>query len=310
MLRFAMSARAWMIFAAVSTLWGIPYLFIKIAVNGGLTPGVLAWGRITLASFVLIALARRSGSLRSLRGRWRWLVLYGIVEVSIPFPLIAAGEQHISSSLAAIIIATVPLIVALLALRFDPAETASGTRLAGLCIGLVGVIVLVGIDASGNLETLLGAGAVLVAAVGYASGPMIFKRHLADLDPRATMGASLAVAAVVLLPVALLDRPARTPSAGALGAVVVLGLVCTALAFSLMALLITEIGPARAVVITYINPIIAVALGVTILGERPGAGAVAGLLLILAGSWLSTDGRVPPGVSAIFGSRRAVRPVQ
>jgi drug/metabolite transporter (DMT)-like permease len=309
-----MSARAWTIFAAVSTLWGIPYLFIKVAVNGGVTPGVLAWGRVTLAAFVLLALARRSGSLRSLRGRWRWLVLYGIVEVCIPFPLIAAGEQHISSSLTAIIIATVPLIVALLALRFDPAETASGRRLVGLCTGLLGVMVLVGIDASGNLETLLGAGAVLLAAVGYASGPMIFKRHLADLDPRATMGASLAVAALVLSPVALLDAPARTPSAGGIGAVVVLGLVCTALAFSLMAVLISEIGPARAVVITYINPVIAVFLGVTILGEQPGAGAVAGLLLILAGSWLSTDGRLPPGLTAIFARerkrRRAVRPVQ
>ena len=295
-----MSTRAWMLFAAVSTLWGIPYLFIKIAVNGGVTPGVLAWGRITLGALVLLGLARQAGSLRSLRGRWRWLALYGIVEVSIPFPLIAAGEQHISSSLAAIIIATVPLIVAVLALRFDPAESASGTRLVGLCTGLLGVIVLVGVDASGDVKTLLGAGAVLLAAVGYAAGPMVFKRHLADLDPRATMGASLAIAAVVLAPVAVLDAPARTPSAGALGAVVVLGLVCTALAFSLMAVLIAEIGPARAVVITYINPIIAVALGVTILGEQPGAGAVAGLLLILAGSWLSPDGRVPPGLTAML----------
>ena len=299
-----MSTRAWSIFAAVSTLWGIPYLLIKIAVNGGVTPGLLAWGRITLAAVVLLALARRSGSLRALRGRWRWLALYAVVEVSIPFPLIAAGEQHISSSLAAIIIATVPLLVALLALRFDPAERASGKRLAGLCVGLLGVIVLVGIDASGSLRTLLGAGAVLVAAVGYASGPMVYKRHLSDLDPRATMGASLAIAAVILTPLALLDAPARTPSAGALGAVVALGLVCTALAFSLMALLISEIGPARAVVITYINPIIAVALGVSVLGEQPGAGAVAGLLLILAGSWLSTDGRLPPGLTAMFARRR------
>jgi drug/metabolite transporter (DMT)-like permease len=296
-----------MIFAAVSTLWGIPYLLIKIAINGGVTPGVLAWGRITLAAVVLLALARRSGSLRRLRGRWRWLALYGIVEISIPFPLIAAGEQRISSSLAAIIIATVPLMVALLALRFDRAETASGKRLAGLCTGLLGVIVLVGIDAAGNGRTLLGAGAVLLAAVGYAAGPMVFKRHLADLDPRATMGASLAIAAVILAPVALLDEPTRAPTAGALGAVVALGLVCTALAFSLMAVLVAEIGPARAVVITYINPVIAVALGVTLLGERPGAGAVAGLLLILAGSWLSTDGRLPPGLMALFGRSRGRR---
>jgi drug/metabolite transporter (DMT)-like permease len=308
-----MSTRAWMIFAAVSTLWGIPYLFIKIALNGGVTPGVLAWGRITLAALVLLALARRSGSLRGLRGRWRWLAAYAVLEVSIPFPLIAAGEQHISSSLAAIIIATVPLNVALLALRFDPAETASGKRLVGLCTGLLGVIVLVGVDASGDLSTLLGAAAVMVAAIGYAAGPMIFKRHLADLDPRVAMGASLAIAAVVLAPVAALDAPTRTPSLGALGAVVVLGLVCTALAFSLMAILIGEIGPSRAVVITYINPIVAVALGVAILGEQPGGGAVAGLLLILAGSWLSTDGRMPPGLTAVFQRtrrRRRTTPVE
>jgi drug/metabolite transporter (DMT)-like permease len=299
-----MSTRAWILFAAVSTLWGIPYLFIKFAIDGGVTPGLLAWGRIALAAVVLLTLARRAGSLRGLRGRWRWLALYAVVEVSIPFPLIAAGEEHISSSLAAIIIATVPLIVALLALRFDPAERPTGTRLVGLFTGLAGVVVLVGIDAAGRLETLLGAGAVLLAAVGYSAGPMIYKRHLADLDPRATMGASLALAAVILTPVAIVDAPSRTPTLGAAGAVVVLGIVCTALAFTLMALLVSEIGPARAVVITYINPVIAVGLGVSILGEQLGAGAVAGLLLILAGSWLATDGRLPPGLAGMLGGRR------
>ena len=296
-----------MLFASVSVIWGIPYLFIKVALDGGVTPGLLAFGRIALAATVLLALARRSGTLAGLRGRWRWLALYAVVEVSIPFPLIALGEQHVSSSLAAIIIATVPLLVALMALRFDPAEKPTGTRLAGLFVGLFGVVVLVGIDASGRLSTLLGAGAVLVAAVGYAAGPMVFKRHLAGVDPRATMGASLAIAAVVLAPVALIDAPSRTPSARAFAAVVVLGLVCTALAFSLMALLVSDIGPARAVVITYINPVIAVALGVTLLGEQPGAGAVAGLLLILAGSWLATDGRLPPGLVGVLSTRKRLK---
>jgi drug/metabolite transporter (DMT)-like permease len=286
-----MSARAWTLFAAVSTVWGIPYLFIKIGVDGGVPPVVLAWARIVLAAIVLLGLAARAGSLRQLRGRWRYLVAYAIVELSIPFPLIATGERYVASSLAAIIIASVPLIVALLALRFDPAERATGRRLVGLIIGLLGVVVL-------------GAAAIMIAAVGYAGGPMILKRHLADLDPRAAMGASLAVAAVVLTPLAIVDAPTTTPTAGALQSVVVLGLVCTALAFVLMAMLISEIGPGRAVVITYINPIIAVALGVTILGEQPGAGAVAGLLLILAGSWLSTDGRLPPGIAALLARMR------
>ncbi len=289
-----MSTRAWTLFAAVSTLWGIPYLFIKIGVEGGVPPVVLAWARIVLAAAVLLVLAARAGVLRSLHGKWRFVVLYAVVELSIPFPLIATGERYVASSLAAIIIAAVPLIVALMALRFDAAERASRGRLVGLLIGLAGVALLVGVDASGSTRSLLGAGAILVAAVGYSAGPLILKRHLADLDPRAAMGASLAVAAAVLTPLALLDAPSALPSAGGLGAVVVLGLVCTALAFVLMAMLIGEIGPARAVVITYVNPIIAVALGVTLLGERPGAGGIAGLLLILAGSWLSTDGRLPP----------------
>jgi drug/metabolite transporter (DMT)-like permease len=302
-----MTARAWTLFAAVSTVWGIPYLFIKIGVDGGVPPVVLAWGRIVLASIVLLGLSARSGALRGLRGRWRYLVAYGIIEVAIPFPLIATGEQFVASSLAAIIIAAVPLIVALLALRFDRAERATGSRLVGLVIGLVGVVVLVGTDASGSLSSLLGAGAILIAAVGYGGGPMILNRHLTDLDPRAAMGASLAIAAVVLTPLAVLDAPTRPPSAGALGAVVVLGLLCTAVAFVLMAMLIAEIGPGRAVVITYVNPIIAVALGVTILDEQPGAGAVAGLLLILAGSWLSTDGRLPPGLRAMLARTRRPR---
>jgi drug/metabolite transporter (DMT)-like permease len=293
------SARAWAAFAAVSTLWGIPYLFIRVAVDDGVPPALLAWSRVVLGAAILLALAARAGTLRTLRGRGRWLALFAVVEIAIPFPLIAAGERHVASSLAAIIIAAVPLFVALLALRFDHEERVTGTRLVGLVVGLGGVVALVGIDVVGSAGELLGAIAILTAALGYATGPMVLKRKLADLDPRAAMGASLAIAAVVLAPAAALSLPAPAPSGRAIASVIVLGVLCTAVAFVLMAGLVAEIGPGRAVVITYINPIIAVALGVTVLGERPGAGAVAGLLLILAGSWLATDGRLPPGLRAI-----------
>jgi drug/metabolite transporter (DMT)-like permease len=288
-----MSRRAWLAFAASSVLWGIPYLFIKIAVRDGLPPAVVAWSRITLAAIVLLALAWRAGALGALMGRWRWLIAYAVVEVSIPFPLIAAGEEHVASSLTAIIIASVPLIGAVLALRFDHSERPTPVRALGLAIGFSGVIALVGIDVAGNGAELLGAGAILVAAVGYAIGPMILKNRLAGLDPRALMGGSLAVASVILAPVVAIDPPRSVPPAGAFAAVIVLGLVCTAMAFVIFAVLIREAGTSRATVITYVNPVIAVALGVTLLGERPGAGAVAGLLLILAGSWLSTGGRLP-----------------
>ncbi|MBV9423724.1 MAG: EamA family transporter [Solirubrobacterales bacterium] len=295
-----MTRRAWVAFAAMSLIWGVPYLFIKIAVDGGVTPLMLAWGRVTLGALVLLALARRAGTLRTVRGHWRWLAAYAIAEISIPFPLIAFGEQRVASSLAAIMIASVPLVGAVLAMRFDHSERPTPVRALGLVLGFGGVIVLVGIDVAGRADELLGAGAILVAAVGYAIGPMVVKHRLGGLDARATMGSSLAIASVVLLAGAAVDRPQRVPSAGAIAAVAVLGLLCTAAAFVIFTVLIREAGTSRATVITYINPVVAVTLGVALLGERPGAGAVAGLLLILAGSWLSTDGRLPPSL------RRAV----
>ncbi len=289
-----MRTRAWIAFASMSLIWGVPYLFIKVALEGGAPPAGVAFARSALAAVVLLALAARAGTLRSLRGRLRWVAAFGAIEIAIPFPLISLGEQRVASSLAAILIASVPMIIALLALGFDESERPTPARMAGLVVGFAGVIALVGIDVSGSSRELLGALAILIAAVGYAVGPMILKHRLANLDARATMGASLAVASLLLAPAAVLTAPSSRPSAGALAAIVALGLVCTALAFVVYNSLIAEAGPARASVITYVNPVVALAAGVALLGERPGAGAIAGLLLILAGSWLSTDGRLPP----------------
>jgi drug/metabolite transporter (DMT)-like permease len=259
---------------------------------------------VTLAAIVLVVLAWRAGTLGSVRRRVRWLLAYAVAEISLPFPLIAAGELHVASSVSAIIIAAVPLVGAVLAMRFDQSERPTAIRAFGLILGFGGVIVLVGVDIAGDAQELLGAGAILLAACGYAVGPMVIKHRLAGLDARATMGASLAIASLVLAPGAALDRPDSAPTVGAVGAVVVLGLLCTALAFVIFTVLIREAGTSRATVITYVNPVVAVALGVALLGERPGAGAVAGLLLILAGSWVSTDGRLPPPLRGLSVRRR------
>ena len=176
-----------------------------------------------------------------------------------------------------------PLLIALLALRFDPAERPTPTRAIGLLVGFAGVIVLVGLDAAGSRRELIGTGAILLAAVGYAIGPMVLKLRLGGIDARAAMGASLGIASLLLAPAALADLPRRAPTAGAWASVVVLGLLCTALAFVVFVALIREAGTSRSAVITYVNPVVAVGLGVALLGEQPGAGAVAGLLLILAG---------------------------
>jgi drug/metabolite transporter (DMT)-like permease len=303
-----MTARAWAGFATMSALWGIPYLFIKIAVDGGLSPAFVAWSRVVLAAAVLLVLAQRAGVLGQLKGKGRWLAAYALLEISIPFPLIAAGEQHVDSSVAAIIIASVPLMIAVLAIRFDRAERATGSRLVGLLVGFTGVVVLVGIDVAGRGDELLGAVLILVASMGYAVGPMILRRHLSEFDQRGVMAVALAIAAVFLTPFAAAAAPTAAPDADATLAIVVLGLLCTAAAFVVFGRLIAEIGPGRALVITYVNPVVALALGMAVLGERPGAGAIAGLLLILAGSWLSTDGRLPPGLAgAVSRVRRSPR---
>jgi drug/metabolite transporter (DMT)-like permease len=291
-----MTRLGWAAFAAMSAIWGVPYLFIKVAVDDGISPAFVSFARVAIAAAVLLALAGRAGVLGSLRGAWKWCAAYAVAEIALPFPLIAAGEQRVSSSLAAILIACVPLLVAIIALRVDPSERVGGIRLVGLLVGLAGVVALVGIDVAGDSRELVGTGLIVLAACGYAIGPLILKSKLAGLDPRAAMGGSLLIAAAVLAPFAAVSAPKSAPSGDAILSMVVLGLVCTALAFVVFSVLIREVGPSRALVITYINPVVAVALGIAILGERPGAGAVAGLLLILAGSWLSTDGRLPPGL--------------
>ncbi len=284
-----MSRRGWIAFATVSVLWGIPYFFIKVAVED-LPPVLVAWTRIALGAAILIPIAWRRGALSGLAGRVRPLVAFACVEIAGPFTLIPVGERYLSSSLAAILIAAVPLTIALLAIRFAPAERATGARLVGLLVGLAGVVLLLGIDVAGSPRELVGALCILGATLGYAGGPLIAKATLSDLPPVAPVAAALGVATVVLAPIAALSLPHQAPPLKAVGSVVVLGVACTAVALVVFFVLLTEAGAAKASVITYINPVVAVALGVAFLGESLGAASIAGLLLILAGSYLSTGG--------------------
>ncbi|GAA2271822.1 DMT family transporter [Nonomuraea roseoviolacea subsp. roseoviolacea] len=293
-----MNARAWVAFGAVSLLWGLPYLLLKVGVDGGLPPGFLAWARVMLGAVTLLVLVPRGSVRAAFRGRLRWLAAFAVAEVVLPFPLIAVGEQHVSSSLAATLIAAAPLFVAVLARRFDAAERVTGRRLAGLLAGLAGVAALVGVDVSGRPDELLGAAAILGAAFCYAVGPMILKRRLADLDPRVSMAAVLVLSSALLAPAAVVDVPRVMPSAGVITAVVLLGVLCTAAAMVFYGMLVAEAGAGRALVITYVNPVVAVILGTALLGERPGAGMAVGLPLILLGSWLST-GRAKPPVTPV-----------
>jgi drug/metabolite transporter (DMT)-like permease len=284
-----LNARAWALFAAVSVLWGAPYLLIKVAVDDGIPPGFVAWARVVMGAAILLGLAWRARLLGALRGRWKWMAVFAFVEVTLPFPLIATAEQHVSSSLTAILIATAPLFVSLLAPLLDPSEKAGGRRMAGLVIGLLGVVALAGLDVAQRRNEWWGVAAILASSLCYAIGPIVFKKHLADLDERVSMGGALLLGIAFLAPVAALQWPRAWPSATGLAALAGLGVFCTAAAFVCWGALIAAIGAGRALVVTYVNPVVAVVLGMALLGERPGLGAFAGLLLILAGSWLAAD---------------------
>ncbi len=287
-----MSPRAWLLFAAVAVVWGVPYFFIKVAVDADVPPAFVAWSRIALGAALLLPLAVHRDALRGLGDRWRPIAAYAATEIAVPFTLIAIGEQHVSSSLTAILIASMPLMVAALSLRFAPEDRPRGLRLTGLFIGLGGVVALLGIDVAGKSSELLGAALILVATVGYATAPIIVKRSLADLDPLGPVAVSLGASTLALLPAAIAAPPEAVPSLDALGSIVALGAICTAGGLMLFFLLIAEAGPSRASVVTYFNPLVAVALGLIVLDEHLGAASAVGLALILAGSWMATGGSV------------------
>jgi drug/metabolite transporter (DMT)-like permease len=269
----------------MAVIWGIPYLLIKIAI-GELTPVSLVMLRTAIGAALLLPVAAARGWLAPLVPYWRWVLVYTIVEVSLPWFLLADGERRLSSSLTGLLIAAVPLIAAVLQLLTRGDDRLDRRRAVGLLVGLTGVAVLVGLNVS--FKDLGAVAEVGLVAVGYASGPIIVARRLPSLPAVGVVAASLVLTAVCYAPLALPQLPRAMPSGKVVLAVATLAAVCTALAFLVFFALIAEVGPVRATVITYFNPAVALLLGVTVLQEPFTLGAVVGFSLILAGSVLAT----------------------
>jgi len=279
------SRRGWLLFIALSIIWGVPYLFIKVAVTH-VSPAVLTSARTGLAALVLLPVAVARGQLRPVFARWRWVALFAVVEVAVPFGLLGTAEQHLSSSLTGLLVAAVPLIGAVLGVLLRLADRIDRRRLLGLLVGFAGVAVLVGLDLRGG--DLLAAAGVLIAATGYATGPIIADRRLADLPSLGVTVAAMGLNCLGYLPWAISTWPRTPVPTRAWGSIAVLGVVCSAIAFLIFFALVAEVGPSRTTVITYLNPAVAVALGVGLLGEPLTAGILAGFPLVLLGSWLAT----------------------
>ncbi len=280
-----MSRRGWLLFSAMAVIWGIPYLLIKVAVDE-ISPSTLVLARTTIAAALLLPIAFARGQLRALLPRWRPLVLFALVEICLPWVLLGFAEQRLSSSLTGLLVAAVPLVGAMLA-RYGPAsDRLDRRRVVGLLVGLAGVAALVGFEV--QVDDARAVVAVAVVAVSYAVGPLILARRLADLPGLGVIAAAMLISALFYLPTGVAQAPAQWPSAKIVAAVVTLGVVCTAIAFVLFFLLIAEVGPARATVITYVNPAVALLLGVVILDERFTVATAVGFGLILLGSVLAT----------------------
>jgi drug/metabolite transporter (DMT)-like permease len=299
----AVSRRGWVLFGLMSVIWGMPYLFIKVA-DGGVAVPVLVFSRVTIAAALLLPLALRGRQFAGLWRHWRWLMLFAGVEMIVPWALLSNAERQLSSSMTGLLIASVPIITVILARLTGGTDRLTAVRWAGLLVGLAGVAVLAGRGALGG--DVWSVVQVLLVAVCYSTGPLIANRKLSELPVLAVNAFSLSFAAIIYAPAAALTWPSSVPSVQVLASLAALAVICTALAFVLFFKLIAEVGPARAVVFTYVNPAVAVALGVAVLGEPLTVEMVAAFVLILGGSVLATrpGQRVRPGTP----SRRAGPP--
>lgn len=280
-----MSRRGWLLFGAMCLIWGIPYLLIKVAVRH-LAPADLVFGRTAIGTVLLLPIALARGQVRPLLAKWRPLLLYSLVEIAIAWLLLSDAETRISSSLSGLLVAAVPLVGVVIVRVSKTQDRLTGTRLVGLLMGLAGVAAVLGFDLGHiTLAAVLEMGVVVCC---YALGPQILARRLADLPSLGVVSCSLAICAVLYAPVAILQRPAHWPPASVVWAVIALGVICTAIAFLVFFALIAEVGAVRATVITYINPAVAVALGVTLLHEPFTLGVAFGFALVLGGSVLAT----------------------
>jgi drug/metabolite transporter (DMT)-like permease len=283
------SWRGWTAFIALGIIWGLPYFFIKLALQD-VSPLILAFSRVVLAAAILMPIAWHRGALRSLGDHKAAICAFGLVEFAIPFTLISIGERWISSSVTGILIAMVPLSIALIQRFFGIREALGAWRVFGLVVGFIGVAALLGTGSISGSLGWAGVGCMLLATICYAIGPLIIQRHLHGLDSIGPLAASLVVAALILVVPAVMEFPSRLPSPMALLSIAVLGTVCTAVAMLLMFYLVRHAGASRASVITYINPVVAALLGVWVLDERLGIGGFIAFALILLGSWLATRG--------------------
>jgi drug/metabolite transporter (DMT)-like permease len=290
--------RGWILFAVMAFVWGITYLFIKEAVQTFGPPAVVA-GRTLLGGLVLLPFAIRSGALKAAWKHWPWVLAFGVVEMGGPFLLLSHAETQLPSGLTGLLVATVPLFAVVIALLRGDRTALAPVRLGGLIVGFIGVAIVVAGPGLFPREpgSLVAIGEIMLTAVMYAIAPFIIAHKLSDVPSIGTITLALFAIGLAYLPAALLT-PHEPPTVRSTVSLVLLGVVCTALAFVAFFALIREVGPVRAPLFTYINPIVAIALGTILVAEPVTPGLMIGFPIILIGCWFAaTGGRLRPRAS-------------
>jgi drug/metabolite transporter (DMT)-like permease len=283
-------ARAWLLFAAMALLWGVPYLFIKQAVDSYSPPAIVA-GRTLIGALILLPFAIRS---RALAPAWRkigWVLAFGAVEMAGPFLLLGHAEQTLPSGLTGLLVATVPLFAALIALGGGDRSVLRPSRGIGLVVGFAGVFIIVAgpglaIEGGGGL---IAVGEVLLVAVLYAIAPFIVARKLRGVPSLGTITLSLLAVGIFYLPIGMLTQH-EAPTVTSTASLIALAVLCTAVAFIVFFALIEHVGPVRAPLFTYVNPVVAIVLGTIVLSEPLTLGLLIGFPLVILGCWLAATG--------------------
>lgn len=302
-----MTARGWFLFSLMGVVWGIPYLMIKVAVDAPLSPSMVVFTRCALGALLLLPFAIRQGGLiRTVRTHWLPMLAFACIEIIGPWFTLTDAERHLSSSMAGLLIAGVPIVGVALARFFGDTERLGVRRMTGLGLGLAGVAVLTVPHLTGGDACSLGE--VMLTVLGYATAPLIAARRLKDVPTLQLTAPCLALAALVYATPAAATWPSSLPSASVLTALIGLGAICTALAFVAFLELIKEVGPTRATVFTYVNPAVAVAAGALLLDEPFTVGIGIAFTLILAGSVLATaTGPTRPARPVTWSTRQTSR---
>jgi len=287
-----MSRKSTLIFALVGVLWGIPYLFIKVAVDEdtGYAPAIVVFGRVLIGAAILIPLAIRDRSIFDAFRGIKYVAFYALLEMVIPWILIGTAEQKISSGLAGLLIASVPIWSNLITYFQGDKDALKANRIVGIGIGFLGVVLIVGIETFTGSSDPLSILMVIIAAIAYSYAIIMIRNKLPDVSGIAINGVAMALTAIFYLPFTIALWPDHTVSPEATYSVIALGIFSTGLAFAIFFSLIADIGPTRASLVTYWNTAIAVLLGVIILSEPLTVGLGIGLPLVMLGSWLVNRG--------------------